>query len=183
MQTFLGFEVAFHPAAFVQAHIPLFERMVQAILENLQEEPSLLELYAGVGVMGIASSLKSKRVKLVENNSFSRASFSQTMKIQKKRPLNIDYFLCDVDEYVKKYSILEEVILVDPPRKGLGKEVLSCFKNLQHKKLVYVSCDQKSFLQDTSVLLEAGWNLKKCDGYLFFPSTERFEILAYFEKN
>lgn len=180
-QSFLEKKIAFHPGAFVQAHIPLFTQMIYSISEKLNVSDSILELYAGVGVMGICLANEKRKVKLVENNFLSYLSFCQTKT--EKALQGIEYILDDADHYVEKYPIEENIILVDPPRKGLQKKVLSCFKNLHKKILVYVSCNEESFLRDLVVLEEAGWKLIQCDGYLFFPGSERFEILAFLEKN
>lgn len=178
-QPFLGRKIAFHPGAFVQAHLPLFEKMVEEIAIEAQDAKSILELYAGVGAIGFCLASGDKRVKFVENNPYSYLSFCET---KKKYPHEIEYFLENVEEYVTSHVLDEEIIIVDPPRRGLGEKVLSVMHSINEKKLIYVSCNEKSFIKDVLSLEQSGWRIRKCAGYLFFPGTERFEILAILEK-
>src|SRR5690606_19506453 len=65
-QTINQTPIAFHPGAFSQAHLPLFEKMVQKIATWVRLSDRILELYAGVGAIGLT--LPTTQITLVENN-------------------------------------------------------------------------------------------------------------------
>ena len=62
-----------------------------------------------------------------------------------------------------------EVVIVDPPRKGLDRVLLDAILKAENlEQMVYVSCYWKSFVRDLVKLEAAGWKVKKAEGYLFF---------------
>ncbi|MBX7067021.1 MAG: hypothetical protein K1X28_07305 [Parachlamydiales bacterium] len=155
----------FHPAAFSQAHFPLFEKMIQKIDSWIEPNQRIIELYAGVGAIGL--SLKASSLALVENNPFAHLSFQQMQR-------NVPYFCIDAKEAeLSGY----DVTIVDPPRKGLDPEIIP---KIVSPNLIYVSCQFSSFQRDAKKLLELGWKLKKGAGFLLFPGTNHVEIVAQF---
>lgn len=172
-QTLNQTPVAFHPGAFSQAHLPLFEKMVEKIGTWVRQTDTVLELYAGVGAIGLTLQNKVKQIVLVENNPLAYLSFQQTQ-------VDIPYHCIDA----KKAQIQEfDVILVDPPRKGLEPELLRKICEKQNGRLIYVSCGFESFQADCHSLIHAGWKLDEAFGYLLFPGTNQVETLALFNRS
>ncbi|MDF2549339.1 MAG: hypothetical protein K0S07_406 [Chlamydiales bacterium] len=169
-----------HPASFVQANWPVFEKLVQDLKGQIRLKSRLLELYAGIGIMGIAFADQMEQVDLVEINPFSAISFEEW----KKRygcPSHVTHHEKDSREAL---AFIEgaEVILVDPPRKGLEKSVVEALNGAASaKQLIYVSCHFASFKRDCQ-LLELNWKVSYAKAYLFFPGTDHLEILATFER-
>lgn len=170
-QTLNEIPIPFHPGAFSQTHLPLFEKMLHQIATWVQPNDRILELYAGVGAIGLTLCQKAKHITLIENNPYAHLSYNQTPKP------NIDYQCIDAKE--ADFSN-RDLIIVDPPRKGLDPEVL---KKLSAERLIYVSCGFDSFKRDCEKLFESGWRMKEATGYLLFPGTNHVEILAYFTRN
>lgn len=168
-QTLNGISIPFHPGAFSQAHLPLFEKMLQKIATWVNQGDRVLELYAGVGAIGLSVRSKASHLTLIENNPYAHLSFQQ-MKIDIPY-LCIDANLADLSGY--------DLIIVDPPRKGLDPQMIA---KLEAKRLIYVSCGFDSFKRDAKELLMLGWKLKEAAGYLLFPGTNHVETLALFEK-
>jgi tRNA/tmRNA/rRNA uracil-C5-methylase (TrmA/RlmC/RlmD family) len=74
------------------------------------------------------------------------------------------------------------VVIVDPPRKGLEKELLNALcDNKELNNIIYVSCGWEAFKSDCLALLQAGWRLAHAEAFLFFPGSEHIEVLAVFE--
>lgn len=169
-QTLNRIPIPFHPGAFSQTHLPLFEKMIQRIEQWVQPNDRILELYAGVGAIGLSLCHKAKHLTLVENNPFAHLSYQQTPKP------NISYQCIDAKGADFAHC---DLIIVDPPRKGLDPAVL---KQLDANRLIYVSCGFDSFKRDSELLLAVGWRLREAAGYLLFPGTNHVEILALFEK-
>lgn len=176
-QPFLGEEIPFHPGAFSQANLELFEKLVLQIQSWILPEDRVVELFAGVGVIGASLVKKCQSVLLVENNPFAALSFQERYRFE---PPSCKYLLQDVCEFTDFSSF--DVILVDPPRKGLGETLLKKLANLLTSRLIYVSCGFESFQKDCKALISSGWKLKAADGFFLFPGTNHIETLALFEK-
>ena len=77
-----------------------------------------------------------------------------------------------------------DVIIVDPPRKGLDGEVVNALNahgTTSHKVLVYVSCGFDAFQRDYKALVGSGrWNLEIAEGHVLFPGSDAIETLAIF---
>jgi tRNA/tmRNA/rRNA uracil-C5-methylase (TrmA/RlmC/RlmD family) len=168
-QTLNGVSVPFHPGAFSQAHLPLFEKMLQKIESWVRPNDSILELYAGVGAIGLSIYRKAKKLVLVENNPFAYLSFKQLKT-------DITYLCIDAKE--AEFGGYD-LTIVDPPRKGLDPQILP---KIDSSRLIYVSCGFDSFKRDCRDLISIGWRLKEAIGYLLFPGTNHVEILALFER-
>lgn len=155
----------FHPAAFSQTHLPLFEKMIQKIAGWVEPDQRIIELYAGIGAIGL--SVPHKSLTLVENNPFAHLSFQQMKK-------DTPYHLIDAKEAnLSNY----DVTLVDPPRKGLDPEIIP---KISSPHLIYVSCQFSSFQRDAKLLFERGWKLQNGAGFLLFPGANHVEIVAQF---
>jgi len=169
-QTINHTPIAFHPGAFSQTHLPLFEKMVQKIEQWVQPNDCILELYAGVGAIGLSICHKAKHITLIENNPLAHLSYQQTPKS------NISYQCIDAAAADFSHT---DLIIVDPPRKGLEAAIL---KQLDASRLIYVSCGFESFKRDAEQLISLGWRLHEASGYLLFPGTNHVETLALFER-
>jgi 23S rRNA (uracil1939-C5)-methyltransferase len=172
-QEISGAPFLFHPAAFAQAHWTLFERLAWDVVDQVPSGAHLIELYAGIGVMGRLAASKCQSVQLVENNPFSHQSFRAISS-------SISYHLEDASESLGRLRTAD-CVLVDPPRKGVDPTLLQALGKWDGK-LIYVSCDFKSFERDTEQLIEQGWKLVHGKGYLLFPGTNHVEIVASLEK-
>lgn len=168
-QTLNGISIPFHPGAFSQTHLPLFEKMLLKIASWVKRGDRILELYAGVGAIGLSVRHQANHLTLIENNPFAHLSFQQ-LKI------DIPYHCIDAKEAdLTGYDL----IIVDPPRKGLDPQIIP---KLDSARLIYVSCGFESFKRDAKELLSRGWKIREATGYLLFPGTNHVETVVLFEK-
>jgi len=173
-QKLAGRSFPFHPGAFSQAHWTLFEKLALDVVNMIPEKAKLLEIYAGVGIMGVLAAPKCTSVGLLENNPFAHLSFKE-MKLD-----SIAYHLGDAKEALPLLADAN-CFLLDPPRKGVDPLLLNALL-WATGTIIYVSCDFNSFIRDAEDLLEAGWILKEGKGYLLFPGTNHVETVARFVK-
>ncbi len=179
-QEIRGICFAFHPSCFAQAHIPLFEEMISYIDSLVAENKSILELYAGVGCIGVSLAYKAKKVTLIESSPYAKDCFEKTIK---RLSLEIQQKCSFLSGKVEEIDLEDtDVILVDPPRKGLSKECKEKIFKSEATQLIYISCGYESFMRDCSEILEKGWELKDAKGFLLFPGTNHVEIVASFQK-
>lgn len=187
----------FPPNVFRQANIRAFAQIVLRIrnymeskaAENEKKKLSVLELYGGVGTIGLNLDLKNSVEKLEcsDSNPYNEACFRRSVgglseELQKKlvyTPLGASDMCADEGKLMGW-----DVLIVDPPRKGCDEDVrlaLSDPKKCDAETLVYVSCGFKAFQRDYELLKEV-YDLKVAEGHLLFPGSDHLETLAIFER-
>ncbi len=75
-----------------------------------------------------------------------------------------------------------DVVVVDPPRNGLGRNVVDALAGIHPRKVAYVSCDPASFARDARLLVDAGFELREVHPVDMFPQTYHVELVAAFER-
>lgn len=171
---------AFHPSCFAQAHLTVFEKMIAYVGSLIENDKSLLELYAGVGCIGLSLAHKSRELTLVESSPLAKSCFEKSLNLQSIEIQKKCTFLSKKVEEID--DALAEVILVDPPRKGLSKECKEKIFRSDAKQLIYISCGPESFMRDCKEILEKGWEIQSAKGFLLFPGTNHVEMIASFQK-
>ena len=175
-ETLGGHRICFHPACFGQAHLSLFEDLLRSVQEKILPNQRVVEFYAGVGVIGLAVASRAKTVTCVEMNPFAKESF------EKSHPPKNVHFKESSTEKALELLDAADVVIVDPPRKGLDSAFLNALSASSAQQLIYVSCGPYSFKRDHAILVEAGWKMAHLEGYLLFPGTDHIELLGVFER-
>lgn len=179
-ETICSVHACFLPGSFGQANLEMFEKMIKDILLKMQSYKEILELYAGIGVIGLALSEKASALTLCESNPESKKCFDQMMKIQ---PNDKTHYLLQPSQEAIQRIKNADLLIADPPRKGLDKELIEALlKPSELKEFIYISCGADSFMRDAVLLENGGWRLVSAEGYLFFPRTSHIETLAFFKK-
>ena len=73
-----------------------------------------------------------------------------------------------------------DLVILDPPRKGLGEAVAQRLAKVATSQIIYVACDPASLARDSRVLITAGWHLSQLDLVDAFPQTHHSETVAVF---
>jgi tRNA/tmRNA/rRNA uracil-C5-methylase (TrmA/RlmC/RlmD family) len=150
--------------------------------------PTCIELYGGVGTIGLhLSDIVSSLVSSDENpnnakcfnDSIGRFPHDVQSRLLYKQKNATDMVLTE-----ERLFLNCQVLVVDPPRKGLDADVVEflCETGWQTLKLVvYVSCGFRAFQRDCNAMLNSGhWKLEFAEGYLLFPGSDAIETLAFF---
>ena len=178
-----GARVFFPPDAFGQSHLGLYDEVVQRIGSFVPEGSDVTELYAGVGAIGLSLVPRAARVRFNELGAGSLRGLQ----------LGVDALPAELRGRTSVHpgsaaDHLEltanvDVVIADPPRKGLTKELSHSLAARPPKRFIYLSCDTGTFLRDTTLLL-AGERLRLTSlaGCDFFPFTEHVETLAVFDR-
>ncbi len=169
-----------HPGCFFQANPSLFEEIVEEILKQMLPGKKVVELYAGVGTIGLIVAPKSHSVTLVESNPLCLPCFKKSAALLPKQ--NVEYHQGDAKTLA---SLLEghEVLIVDPPRKGIDAALMqNILSTTTLEQIIYVSCCAETFLRDAQKLITTGWKIAFARCYALFPGTSHVETLAIFEK-
>ncbi|MES2122920.1 MAG: hypothetical protein V4492_09120 [Chlamydiota bacterium] len=169
-------DCAFHPACFSQANPALFQTAVERIREWVIPQSHVLELFSGVGVIGLNLAHLGCEVTAVEINPYAAECFELS---RLRLPPEVQGRLRMETASAEKALMHHQVLVVDPPRKGLTAPLLKAIgeaKELQ--QILYLSCGPQSLQSDLKVLFSQGWKVEKAEGYLFFPGTNHIETLC-----
>ena len=176
-------ECAFHPACFAQAHPSLFDVALQRIRAWVKPNSSILELYAGVGAIGLNLAEACASCLCVEINPFAEECFHLSRgRLPPEHRLKIAFQTASAETSLPLLAS-KNVAIVDPPRKGLEKSVLDALKYAKSlKQIIYLSCGPRSFQRDCEELMKGGWKIAHAEGFLFFPGCDHVEMLCCLEK-
>ncbi len=166
-------EFPFHPGSFLQSNPSLFEVLLSDLAEKIPPQSRILDLFAGVGVIGAQIESSAKEVTLIEENLLCEEMFDLFQKRAKHPNL---HFKAAGAEDISLFNTYD-VLIVDPPRKGLAKQFKELLKASSIEKVLYVSCGFSSLQRDIEDLKEV-YELVDLKGYLLFPGTDQVETVA-----
>ena len=178
----LGKTICYHPGSFMQANPVMFEKLLEKLAENFPKNGKLIEFYAGVGAIGLSLLQHCSRVACVEVVPVAKSCFEASLKFLGEEKKRLQFYC---EDSLKCINLLQEpwdLVVVDPPRRGLEKKFIQALGNAkQLKKLAYISCGWESFKRDC-ILLSGTWRLSHAELFLFLPGSEHLEVLAIFER-
>jgi hypothetical protein len=168
------------PDSFWQSHVNAPDVLTRVVSEfcELQIGDHLLDLFGGVGLFTSAlidSVGSSGRVDLIEGSKSATADAKRNFQNHK----NVNVVTASVDRALARIDGADVVIL-DPPREGAGKEVISELRRIAPRVIVYVACDPAALARDTTYLNEAGYHLTKLRAFDLFPMTHHIESVALY---
>jgi len=166
--------------SFWQSHKDAPRILTEAVLgfAQLREGDHVLDLYGGVGLFA-ASFLpligEKGSVDIVEGSKSATADASRNFSGKD----NVHIYTGDVAQHITRFSSAD-VIVLDPPREGAGKDVINHSAQLQPRAIVYVACDPAALARDAGYLREAGYQLESMRAFDLFPMTHHIESIAKF---
>ncbi len=168
--------------AFVQAHFDQADKAHTAIsarLEQLGRGLRILELFAGSGALALRLAGAGHQVTAVE--SFPSA-VQALQSLASEQQLTLTTHAADADEFCRAQSPGSfDVILVDPPRRGLSPELRAELARLAPRLLGYLSCDPETLARDMSALQREGLHPVDLSAWDFIPLSDEVESLAWLE--
>jgi len=177
-----GADVFFPPDAFGQSNLDVYERIVQRIGELVPDDARIAELYAGTGAIGLSLLPRAQSVAFNEIGAGSLAGLR--MGIDALPPPLAARTAVHAGPVAAHVGLAAaaDVVIADPPRKGLDPDLRSVLCAGLPARFIYLSCGLSSFIADTRELLGSGrWTLRRVVAYDLFPFTGHAETLACFE--
>ena len=178
------------PAAFYQVNHDGAELLygVAAERAELRAGDTLLDLYCGIGTIGLSLADKDTRVVGVEIVESAVVCARENAALNGME--NTEFF-CGVAGDAE--SLVNEALLrcgdpdrttvvVDPPRKGLDKALVRYLADKQMKKIVYVSCDPDTLARDCALFRELGYEIGAVTPVDMFPKTGHVESVVRLER-
>ena len=167
------------PDSFFQVNTTQAKVLYDKVLEylNPNKDENILDLYCGIGTIGIYVSKYVKSVKGIEINKYAVIDANYNKKINNVN--NISFECLDASK-VDKIKDKFDSIIVDPPRSGLDKKTINYLINSQAKKIVYVSCDPVTLARDLE-LLKDYYNVVELTPVDMFSNTYHVECVCVLE--
>ncbi len=164
------------PTAFFQSARYLLPEFVTSVTADMSGAVAL-DLYAGVGLFTLPLSKRFEQVMAVEvapQATANLAANARTVPGRKVRAIAGTTF-----DYLRRSAQMDpDLVVLDPPRAGVGTETLQLLLALRPKRLHYVSCSPPTLARDLGFLLKHGYQLDSLELFDFFPQTYHIESIA-----
>ncbi len=176
-----GLNFRISPNSFYQVNHNQAEKLYNKAKEyaNLIGEETLVDLYCGTGTIGLTMADKCKRLIGVEIVPEAIADAKINAKIN---GINNAEFICGdaakCAEKLKKDNLAPDVIVVDPPRKGLTHGLIDTIEEMSPKRVVYVSCDPGTLARDLKIFRDKGFDISEITPFDLFPRTSHVETVV-----
>lgn len=173
-----GIKLQYSIDSFFQVNPPVFQLAMNDIISYIQAIPNiaslnLIDMYAGVGTIGLILSKYVARVTGVE--LYNEAD----VYAKKNTALNsiTDYSMVVASsERALDYITVKDILVVDPPRSGLHDDVIKRILDVKPPYIIYLSCNPVSQCADVEALLDQ-YDITIHSGYNFYPHTPHLESL------
>ena len=179
--TLLGLTFRLSPAAFYQVNHDQAERLYETAIEfaGLRGEETALDLYCGSGTITLCLARHVKKVYGVE---IVDAAIRDAKENAARNGIsNAEFFCADAGEAAAKFArdgIKPDVIVIDPPRKGVSEDVIAAMAQMAPARIVYVSCDPATLARDVARLREKGYEARKAHCFDLFPRCAHVETVV-----
>lgn len=163
---------------FFQANPPVAEMLVQEVLDrlDLRGEETVLDLYSGVGLF--TAFLAEQAGLVISVESYPPAATDAEVNLAGCD--NVDIVEGSVESVLPDVAGPIDAAVVDPPRTGLGVDVVDELARLAPPTLIYVSCDPATLARDSARLIKKGYRLLDLQPVDMFPQTFHIEAVALF---
>ncbi len=166
------------PQAFFQTNTLQAQRLYSLVMEaaGLSGKETVFDLYCGTGTIGLFCAHKAKEVVGIEINE--AAVESARSNARKNKIQNVSFNLGSVEARLGGVSQRPDIVIVDPPRAGLGEKVVESTAAFKASKIVYVSCNPTTMARDLKQFAELGYKTESVQPVDMFPQTHHVECVA-----
>lgn len=169
----LKFKVSYN--SFFQVNEEVIKLIIDYIRKILPPVKRVLDLYCGVGTIGIALASDIKElfgVEIIENAISNAIENAKLNKV-----LNTKYNCSKVENILKELPKNIDLIILDPPRSGLDNATLEFVLNSSIKYILYISCEPLTLARDLKIL-SSNYNVESIKAFDMFPYTEHVECVC-----
>ena len=171
----LKFDIA--PASFYQVNRDCCEAMYNkaASLLDIKGDETVVDLYCGVGTVGMCAAGNAKKLIGIEIIPEAVENARHNAEINGFK--NAEFYCGDSSTVRSAVKEKIDVLIVDPPRKGLSDEVINSILDLKPGKLLYISCDPNTLARDLRKLL-VHYTADRAYPFNMFPRTSHVETVV-----
>ncbi|MBS0915096.1 23S rRNA (uracil(747)-C(5))-methyltransferase RlmC [Providencia rettgeri] len=168
------------PQGFFQTNPIVAAKLYQTAREWVKalDIDSLWDLFCGVGGFGLHCAEKDTRLTGIEISAPAIASAQQSADELGLK--HVEFKALDSTRFATANQDIPQLILVNPPRRGIGKELCDYLTYMQPEYILYSSCNAQTMAQDLQLL--AGYQVCKVQLFDLFPHTAHFEVLTLLKR-
>ena len=183
--TLCGLKFRLSARSFYQVNHHQAQRLYDAAIAQAQitKDDLVLDLYCGVGTITLAMAKAAGKVLGVE--VVEQAVLDARENAKRNGIENAEFFCGDAGKAalaLEEQGIRPDVIVVDPPRKGLNGDTIEALHRMSPRRIVYVSCDPATLARDVALLKERGYVLKNAQAADLFPRCSHVESIVCLTK-
>ncbi len=185
-----GVRLRITPASFYQVNRDAAEMLYEkaAELADFKGDELLLDLYCGIGSIGLSMAESVKKLIGIEVVPSAIECAKENARINGIE--NASFYCGDAADAEKlldgaraaEGDFLPDTVILDPPRKGCAEELLAFLTRLGVKKIVYISCNSETLARDAKFLTENGYKMSEVYPFDLFSRTGHCECVTKFEK-
>ena len=174
-----GLRVDVHPQSFFQVNDGIREMLYREVMAEIDTE-SVVDAYSGAGLLSALLARAGHKVDAVEIEPKAVESAENMLKVN--RIENVKTHLGDCARVLPELTANKKdfTLILDPPRAGSDKAVLSAAALSHPRKIVYVSCNPATLARDSRELLSLGYEITRLQPFDMFPHSGNVETLAVF---
>lgn len=181
-----GLKFKISPFSFWQVNRSQAEKLYNKAKDyaNLKSDEILLDLYCGTGTIGLTMAKECKTLVGVEIISDAINDAKENAEINS---INNARFICgdasSAAEQLKNEGLKPDAVILDPPRKGCGEDLVKTIFEMSPSRVVYVSCDPATLARDLKYFEEYNYSVKEITPCDMFSRTAHVESVCLIEKN
>ena len=182
----LGIDFAISPLSFYQVNPQQTERLYQTAIDNagLDGSQTVIDAYCGIGTISLAVAKHAKQVYGVEIVPAAIADAKHNAKRNGIR--NAQFVVGKAEDQFAKWQasgLKPDVVIVDPPRKGVAESLIEATGKMGPEKVIYVSCNPATLVRDIKRFGEQGYRVAKpIQPVDQFPQTTHVESVTVLER-
>ena len=186
--TLCGVPVRLGPLSFYQVNTLAAERLygVAAQYAQLTPDDALLDLYCGMGTIGLSMADQCRELigveivpEAIESAKANAARMGETVAAKSR------FFCADAGQAATQLAaegLHPDIVMLDPPRKGCDEATLSAVVRMAPRRVVYVSCNPATAARDAAWLEKNGYHAEKVQPVDLFPRTKHVETVVLLSK-
>jgi 23S rRNA (uracil1939-C5)-methyltransferase len=165
--------------SFFQVNTVQAERLLGHVeeLTGPDERDLIVDAYCGVGLFSLGLAHRARRVVGVEETASS--VYDARVNAKANSLENVEFTKGRVEEHIGTLG-KPDLVVLDPPRKGLEGDTLKALSRMRPRQIIYISCNPVTLARDARTLLASGYDIATIVPYDFFPHTYHVETLALF---
>ncbi|MBP5221601.1 MAG: 23S rRNA (uracil(1939)-C(5))-methyltransferase RlmD [Lachnospiraceae bacterium] len=181
MDTLCGLQFSLSPASFFQVNPFQTEKLYETALSfaHLSSGDTICDVYCGAGTITLMMARHCAHVTGIE---IVPAAIENAMENARRNQITNADFLAGKAEVLLPQMVSDglrpNVIIVDPPRKGLDPEVITAIAQASPSRLVYISCNAATLARDIALLIQHNYVLQKVQPVDMFPYTSHVETVC-----
>jgi 23S rRNA (uracil1939-C5)-methyltransferase len=192
-EVFGGLQFQLQADTFFQVNTEAAEALLESIMAelNLEGGETIVDAYCGIGTFSLPLAKKLQELDdrspteigviglEAQRSAIERAKINAELN----NLTNVSFSAGKVEKLLPQLEVKPDIVLLDPPRKGCGEEVVGTLRELLPSWIVYISCKPATLARDLQLLCQGGdYELTKVQPADFFPQTSHVECAAFLRR-